>query len=112
MKNQQELKSEEKKEITEAMIEEINIYREWFYEQTSSGHIINYLNGFTAVGVTTDMPQPSQIMICGIKINRSGNEIEEFINMTLPKDEALDLFKCLQIVLENNKEEEYKKYVS
>jgi hypothetical protein len=107
-KNQNKVKSEEKKMITKAMKQDIKIHRNWFYERTSGGHIINYLNGFTAVGVFSE-PQDhitekvNTIWVYGIGFNRRGNKIIENMNLELTEDEAQDLLRCLKIALKRNK---------
>jgi len=107
MENQKNF-SEEVKELGEGVKANLSDLLDEFYSFTSKGHVINYNNGFLAVGIyekyDDTVTEPNQILIYSIGLDRRGNNVKEFISIDIPEEEAIDLLKCLKIVLEKKGE--------
>ena len=87
------------------MKQDVESFKDYFYSRTSGGHMVNYLNGFVAVGCF-DTPQKhlsekgvNNIWIYGTGFNKGGTKIVENQNLELTVDEAEDLKKCLGVAI-------------
>lgn len=97
-------------EINAEMKEKIKEYKQYFYDRTFSGHIINYLNGFKGVGILITpedhlTKKINTIWYLEISFNKLGTDIEEIANIEMDLEEAEDLIKTLKKGVKK-----YKKY--
>jgi hypothetical protein len=96
--------------ITESMKQRIKSCKKYFRKRVNAAHIINYLNGFIAVGVFIESQDHgnskgvNDIWIYSCGHNRNHCRIIENTNVEMTIEEAEDLLKCLSIVLERKNE--------
>lgn len=95
-------------QITQAMKNKIKKYKQDFYEDTVDGSVMNYLNGFCAVGIM-EKPQGhitsniNTVWIYQTGFDEKGKKIIELLNVVLTENEAQDLKRCLTKTLTKHK---------
>jgi len=94
-----------KTKVTEKMKFLIAQCKGYFLRGCRNWHIIDYLNGFCAVGVL-NKPQKhlpdvemNTLWIYWVGMNGKGNKIKEIINVDVAVDEAQDLMTCLKVAI-------------
>jgi len=89
--------------ITKQMKKDILEHKEYFDSRILDSSGVNYLNGFTAVGILNTPRKHlydfNVILIYAVGYNGRGTKIVDNCDMEMTLDEAKDLMRCLNVVI-------------